>query len=124
MIRVLYDRKNPSKPTRKRKKGSFSKSQRREILQILDFLLKNQQHMLSAENSSGVTPLQLAFSMQTNTRLRNHISEIMIQYMSPEDSLVAHCFSGTPLHMAITNNLPHNLIQKLIQLAPDSEKRI
>jgi len=123
MIRVLYDRKHSSKHTRKRKKGSFSKSQRREILLILDFLLKIQQHTLSAKNSSGATPLQLAFSMQTDTRLRNHISEIMIQYMRPEDSLVAHWFSGTPLHMAITNHLPHNLIEKLIQLAPDSEKR-
>jgi len=124
MMRVLYDRKPYSKPTRKRKKGSFSKSQQRQILLILDFLLNNQQHTLSATNSSEGTPLQLAFSIQTDTRFRNHISEIMIQYMRPEDSLVTHGCSGTPLQIAIKNNLPHNLIEKLIQLETDSKKLI
>jgi len=120
MQRILYDRKNSSKSQRTRKKYHFSKSERQEILQILSLLLKSGLRTLCAVNTYDETPVHLAFSFCKNRRLRDHISEIMVQYMSRDDALVCVKSLGTPLYLAISQLFPSTLIEKLIHLNPDS----
>ena len=120
MQRIIYDSINPSKSHRPRKKYHFSKSERKDILQILSFLLNIGLRTLCTVNNFDETPVHLAFSFNSNIRLRDHIAEIMVQYMSPQDSLVCIKSMGTPLYLAISQTFPSNLIEKLIRLNPKS----
>jgi len=120
MQRIVYDKIKFSKLQLTRKSYHFSKSERHEILQILSLLLKLGLRTLCTVNIYDETPVHLAFSFCKNRRLRDHIAEIMIQYMSPKDSLVCVKSMGTPLYLAISQLFPVTLIEKLIHLNPKS----